>query len=236
MHHSHRRAAVAGLRCLAHMCGGGNGDGVRDFVDQAQGQGFFGGEVVVFAIGQPALDVGLGYALGDKAGGNGGAVRIERIGVLAQLDCIAVEATPRCMHHEQGVGCHAARAAGLGDQAGDAVSATIDLGHHGGLVALERVVDGNAIGDATAVAVDAHRELSNIERGDIAHKVFGGNGVVPPALANVTVNQHLCGALHARGCSGHSRLVTDGVPGCSGSSRHEKSPLVAMGSSLKNRL
>ena len=167
---------------------------------------------MVLAVGQQGHAVLAALAaLAGIAGGHGGSVFVEHVGLVAQFGRIADGDAPGRVDHQHGIRGHGDAVAGHGDVAGAGDRHAVDLHVDRGLVALQRIEDGQAIRHRTAVAVDAQGDGIDIERGQLAHQVGGDDAVFVPAVADVAVDVDFSSA----GASGSRfALGLDLIPLC----------------------
>ena len=181
-----RQVEAAGQRC-------GHGHLFSHFVGKAFGLGFVGQEPVVFAIGQQGQGVFVGFAaLVGVGAGQGFGVAVQNVGLLAHVAGVASSNRPGAVNHHLGVFRHGDRVARHGDVACAADGHAIHKHVHGGFVAAQGVVDGQAIGHAAAVAVDAQVDGVGLQCRQVAHQFAGHYAVFVPAVADVAVDQQLC--------------------------------------------
>jgi len=191
---------------------GAGGDGLRggDGVNEACGLCFFGAVPVVFAVGQKGDDFVVCLAgLADVAAGHGLGVFVQGVSHVAHVVAVARCDAPRGMDHEQRVFGHFYRVTGHCDQAGDGIGGGFDADGDVCGVALDGVVDGDAIGHAAAIAVDADGDQIGINGGNVFDELLGGNGFVPPAFADVAEDVNLGGSRRIIG----GGFGSYGVPG-----------------------
>ncbi len=182
-------------------------------VDELGCQRLFGRVPMVFAIGQQYQGGGLVAGAGGIAGRHRFRIGVQHVGLLAQIDRIApgVVEPGRMDHHQRVVG-HLNGVTGHRDQAGDRGGHAVDDGGHVRLVTAQRVEDGDAVRDRTTIAVDAHGDLIDIQRGDLAHEILGGDRFAIPGFADVTVDQDLGGRGRRDRPSSTAREGTDIEP------------------------
>ena len=153
---------------------------------------------MVFAVGQQRQHLVYRFAgFVGVAGGHGTGPHVEHVGVLAQLGAVAGDIAPRRVDHQRGVFRHFHRIAGHGDQAGDAGGDAVDAGGDMRRMALDGVVDGDAVGNRTAVAIDAQGDGVHIQCGDVAHEIRSRHRFAPPRFADVAVDKQLGAAIGA---------------------------------------
>jgi len=182
---------------------GGDGNFLAHGVGKAGCDGFVGAVPVVGAFEQGGEHFrGAEAGLGGVASGQRGGVAVEHVGLIAQLGGVAHGDAPRRVDHHLRVGGHGDAVTGHCDVAGATDGDAVHMHGHRGRVALERVVDGQAVHHAAAEAVDAQGDRVSIERGDVAHEGGGDHVAFVPGVADVAVNEDFGGlAFSGLGCS-----------------------------------
>ena len=153
----------AGSERTRLLVGGRFGLNVDDAVGEALGHRLRSGVVVVLAVGQQGQHVlsGLAGLAGIGAGHRLGE-GVEHVGELAHVARIADGSAPWRVHHEHGRLGNQHFVAGHRDQRRRRHRNTVHSHDLAGLGTPERVVDGETIRDAAAVAVDPDVDLRHV--------------------------------------------------------------------------
>ena len=182
-----------------------NGQSLSDRIDQTSGLGFFCCEVVVLAI-QPGHHIfGCLAGLTGIADGHCLSPFVQFIGTNPHLGCVADSNRHRRVNHHDSVFRHGVFGRQR-DQAGDTRRHPVNVNCDIARMALDGVVDRQAVRNRPANRIDADDDLIIFQCIEIAHKVGGTYRLFPPAFADVAVDVDLCRRLDVG-------FGFDGVPG-----------------------